>query len=279
VAVVIGFGSSTRLASAYGVAVTGTFLINTFLFLAVTRLLWRWPVWRTVILGLVFLSVELTFFAANVSKIEHGGWLPLLIALSVFTILMAWRRGREIVTARRTAVEGPLAELIAELRGDPPLATRVRGTGVFLNPSKETAPLAMRELIEHAGVLHESVVIVSAHMARVPHVPASERVTVDDLGYGDDGITHVTARFGFQDSLDIPDALRRATAAGLECRVDLDAPSYFLSRVSLKVGDAPGMARWRKRLFLVLARNAASSVEYYRLPDDRTVTLGSTIAL
>jgi len=122
-------------------------------------------------------------------------------------------------------------------------------------------------------------VIITAHTEGVPHVRASERVTIDELGSAEDGIAHVTARFGFQDALDVPQALRDATAAGLECDVDLEAASYFLSRITLSVGDARGMARWRKRLFVVLARNAASPVGYFRLPDDRTVVLGSRIAV
>jgi KUP system potassium uptake protein len=156
---------------------------------------------------------------------------------------------------------------------------RVPGIAVFPNPSVETAPLAMRANVRHNHVLHENVVIVSAHSVGVPHVPASEQVALDDLGYADDGISLVTIRYGFQDRPDIPGALRRASAHGLDCDLDREDPSYFLSRITIQPTDAPGMRRWRKRLFVALARNAASPVDYFCLPVERTVTMGSTIPL
>jgi KUP system potassium uptake protein len=279
VALVVGFGSSARLASAYGIAVSGTFVITTVLFLTVARWRWRWPAWTMVLAAVVFLPVEVTFFAANLGKVQHGGWLPLAIAAGVFTVMTTWSRGRKIVSANRAREEGPLRKFIDDLHSmDPPLP-RVPGTAVFPNPSIETAPLALRANVEHNHVLHERVVIIWAQSVTVPHVPRRERVTVDDLGFSDDNITHVTARFGFQDRLDIPDALRLAQAKGLECDLDLERPSYFVSRVTLTAGDRPGMSGWRKKLFIALARNAASPVGYFGLPVERTVTMGSTIEL
>jgi KUP system potassium uptake protein len=155
----------------------------------------------------------------------------------------------------------------------------VPGTAVFPNPSIETTPLAMRANVEHNHVLHESVVIVSAESVGAPHVPASERVSVDDLGYADDGIAHVTARFGFQDEPNLPETLRLAKAKGLECDLDLAHASDFLSRITIRATDARGMRRWRKNLFIFLARNAANPAEYFCLPVERTVTMGSTIEL
>jgi KUP system potassium uptake protein len=277
VAVVVGFGSSGRLGAAYGVAVSGTFVITTILFLTVARRRWRWPVWAIVLGAVVFLTVEGTFLAANLSKVRHGGWMPLVIAGGVFTVMMTWHRGRDIATANRTREEGPLRAFIEQLRAmDPPLR-RVPGTAVFPSPSKETTPLAMRANVEHNHVLHERVVIVSAHSVNVPHVRRRDRVTVDDLGYSDDNIAHVTAHFGFQDDPDIPDTLRLAQAKGLECELDLERVSYFVSRISLHVTDAPGMRRWRKKLFVALARNAASPVEYFRLPDHRTISMSARV--
>jgi KUP system potassium uptake protein len=279
VVLVVGFESSQRLASAYGVAVTGTFVITTILFLVVARSRWRWPAWKIALTGALFLPLELTFFAANLSKIFHGGWLPLVIAAGVFCVMTTWRHGREIVTANRTAEEGPLRAFVEEIHAmDPPVA-RVPGTAVFPNPSIETTPLAMRANVEHNGVLHEHVVVFSWQSVKVPHVADAERISLDDLGYADDGIAHVTARIGFQDDPDIPRALRLACDSGLDCDLTGEGPSYFLSRITLRATDAPGMSGWRKRLFVAIAHNAASPVEYFCLPDERTVTMGSTIRL
>jgi KUP system potassium uptake protein len=279
VALVVGFGSSERLGSAYGVAVSGTFVITTVLFLTVARLRWRWPTWAIALAATVFLTVEVTFFAANLSKIHHGGWLPLVIAAAVFTVMTTWHRGRESVTANRSTEEGPLRSFVEELHAmDPPLP-RVPGTAVFPSPSKDTTPLALRANVEHNHVLHDRVVIISGQSVNVPHVPRRERVTIDDLGYTDDNITHVTARFGFQDEPNLPDALRLASAKGLECDIDPERASYFVSRITIRVTDAPGMSRWRKKLFVAVARNAASPVSYFALPDERTITMSSQIPL
>jgi KUP system potassium uptake protein len=188
IVLVLAFGSSARLASAYGVAVTGTFIITTGLFLFVARSLWRWPAWKLSIAAVVFLSVEVVFFAANLTKIVHGGWLPLAIAAGVSIVLLTWQRGRQIVTANRTAEEGPLQAFIDQLHDASPPVPRVPGTAVFPNSTIETTPLALRANVEHNYVLHESVVIISAESVGVPHVAASERVSIDDLGYADDGI-------------------------------------------------------------------------------------------
>ena len=228
-------------------------------------------------LVLVFAPLELAFFAANLSKIHHGGWLPLVIAFSVFTVMTTWHRGRAIVTANRRVQEGPLQAFVDRLRvADPPLQ-RVPGTAVFPNPSPDTTPLALRANVEYNHVLHERVVIVTVESANVPHVPRRERVTVDALGYTDDNIVHVTARYGFQDEPDIPDALRLARAKGLECDIDVDHPVYFLSRITIDVTRAPGMSRWRKKLFLTVSRHAASPVAHFGLPEDRTVSVSSQI--
>ena len=151
-------------------------------------------------------------------------------------------------------------------------------TGIFLDANPETAPLALRANVEHNCVLHESVVIVQVQTLNVPHVAEDERVSVDDLGYRDDGIAHVTARFGFQDDLDIPTTLRKA-AERLEGDVDFGRVTYFLSRISIVVGEERVMARWRKKLFVAIARNAASPVPYFHLPDDRTIVMAAHVEL
>jgi len=280
VALVVAFGSSAALASAYGVAVTGTFILNTILFLAVARLLWHRPK-RLIALGaVVFLSVEVAFFTASLTKIVHGGWLPLAIASIVFMVLMTWRKGRDIVTANRSREEGPLPEFVEHLDARDVPVVRGHGTAVFLNANPKTTPLALRANVEHNHVLHENVVILSIQTERVPHIADSDRLTSDHLGDPDDRITRLTARFGFQDDTDVPATLRLADRLGLlEGNCNLDEASYFLSQITIVPSDTPGMSTWRKKLFLSLAHNAANPVEYFRLPDNRTVTMGERIEL
>jgi KUP system potassium uptake protein len=279
VALVVGFGSSERLASAYGIAVTGTLAIDTLLFFFVVRAMWGRPLWLVISGAIAFLVIDLTFFAANLTKVLHGGWFPLAIALAVFSVLTTWQRGREIVTRRRVDEEGPLRAFVDEVRElDPPVA-RVPGTAVFLNANPETTPLALRANVEHNHVLHDCVLIVSLTTERVPYVSAEERLSIDDLGYRDDGITHITGRFGFQDPLNVPALMRQAAERGVEGNPRLDDPSYFVSRIQIVPTDRPGMAKWRKRLFLAISRNAANPVEVFHLPDDRTVVMGSHIEL
>jgi KUP system potassium uptake protein len=278
VALVVGFGSSQNLASAYGIAVTGTFAIDTLLFFVVVRMLWHKPAWLTALGAAVFLTIDLAFFAANVPKVIHGGWFPLTIALVVFTVLITWQRGRAIVTRNRVEEEGPLRRFVEEVREEEPY--RSPGTGVFLNANRETTPLALRELFVHTRSIPEAAVIMSIETLRVPRVPEDEQVMCDDLGYGDDGISHVTARLGFADDMNVPRLLRLAAKVGLEGHVDLENPSYFLSQITIIPTDkADGLAAWRKRLFIAVSRNSATPVEYFGLPDDRVVTMGSHIDL
>jgi KUP system potassium uptake protein len=226
-----------------------------------------------------FGGVEVTFLAGNLSKVLHGGWLPLLIAAVVFTVMTTWRRGREIVSGNRRAMEGPLDEFIRDTaaRGVP----RVPGTAVFPHPGKDSTPLAMRANVQHNHVLHQGVIIVSASAANVPHVPAEERVTVDNLGPADDGIQHVAVSYGFSDEPDLPAALQQAAAAGLleQGTGDLSTASYFISRGTIARTRGPGMARWRKALFIGLAHNASDPSVYFGLPPDRTVTMGGAVDL
>ncbi|MEA2168096.1 MAG: system potassium uptake protein [Solirubrobacteraceae bacterium] len=279
VALVIGFQSSEKLASAYGIAVTGTLAIDTVLFFVVIRTKWHTSL-KIVISGLCFfLFVDLAFFAGNISKIPHGGWFPLTIAAIVFTVLMTWQRGRELVTANRHEVEGSLRDFIKQIHGLDPPVNRVPGTAVFLHANNETAPLAMRNNVEHNRTLHENVVVLAIEIARVPHVPDAQRLEVDELGFADDGITHVKATYGFLDDTDVPAALHLCAQRGLERPVDLENVSYFLSRMTIEPTKNPGMARLRKRLFVGMARNAAPANEAFSLPVEAIVTMGSHIEL
>jgi KUP system potassium uptake protein len=275
--VVLTFRSSARLATAYGVAVTGTFLITTALLLVAARALWHWPTWRCILIGVGFGGLELTFFAANLLKVPHGGWLTLLIAALVFTVMVTWRRGHQVVTSRRAEVEGPLEDFIKELVARN--VRRVPGVAVFPHSNTQTTPLALRLNVEHNHVRHERVVIVSARTAQVPHVAWGSRLIVDRLGDPNDGIVYVAAEFGFHDDIDIPEVLRRIAGQYPETDFEPDGASYFVSRLMLRRTDVPGLATWRKRLFLALAHNAASQIELLHLPWDRTIVLTMEVPL
>ena len=277
VGLVVGFGTSTGLSSAYGIAVTGTLAIDTVLFFVVVRSGWRKPLWLVVLGAAVFLTVDLAFLGANLTKVASGGWFPLLIAAVIFVLLTTWQRGRDIVTQRRTAEEGPLLEFVEEVRVMDPPVHRVPGTAVFLNSKIDTTPLALRANVEHNHTMHESVVIVSIETLKVPYAPKDERIVIDDLGFTDDGISHVTARFGFQDDHDVPQTLALCASEGLESDIDVEGASYFLSQISVVPRGRSGMRKWRKRLFATMSRNSASPVDYFGLPVDRTVVVGARI--
>ena len=272
------FRSAEKLATLYGFAVTGTFLIDTTLFLIVAASMWHWSRRRLITVGVVFGVVELSYFGANVTKIASGGWLPLCIALAISTVMLTWQAGRRIVTQRRIELEGPLQEFVDTLHEHE--MTRVPGTAVFPHPTKETTPIALRQNVAFNKVLHEHVVLISVRVENVPHVPVEERLDVDVLRYTDDGIVHVDARFGFQDEQDLPETLRLAVGRNVELEhIDADAASYFLSRLTIQRGEDDALARWRKRLFVGLAHNAANPAARFCLPDDRTVIMGAHLEL
>ena len=275
--IVVAFGSSTALASAYGIAVTGTLAIDTLLGFVVVRALWHRPLWMAIAGGAAFLTVDLAFFSANLTKVPSGGWFPLVVGALIFTVLITWRRGRDIVAANRVAEEGSLRDFVVALQqsDDPPV--RVPGTAVFLNANATTTPLAMRYNVEHNRVLHREVVVASIETAGVPYVHPGHRFEVDDLLIPDDGIVLVKLQFGFQENPDVPAALRDVQRHGIP--FDIESATYFLSRVTVDPEPNGSMAMWRKRLFVALRRNAADRAEYFNLPDDRVISLGGNIEL
>jgi KUP system potassium uptake protein len=274
---VFAFRSSAALAFAFGMAVTGTITITTLLFFYYARSKWSTPRWLLYSGAALLLTVDLLFVAANMTKLVHGAWLPLLIGLTAFTVMTTWQRGRSVVTAERARLEGSLREFVDDLRsGDPPTQI-VPGTAVFLNRGNETAPLAMRANVEHNHVRHEHVVILSIETEPIPRVAPINRLTVDDLGYADDGITHVTARFGYMETPDVRGALDHLTPRVTEGRLNLDQASYFLSKIELRRGSERTMAGWRKRLFVATSYITADAAEYFNLPRERTVIMGSHV--
>ena len=274
---VFAFRSSAALAYAYGMAVTGTITITTTLFFYYARTRWGWPLWAVIIGGGLLLVVDLMFFAANLTKLVHGAWLPLLIAIAAFTVMTTWEKGRGIVTRARAKAEGPLREFIDGLRDYKPPLVRMAGTAVFLNRGKETAPLAMRANVEHNRVLRRHVVIMSIDTVPVPRLSDDQRITIDELGYKRDGIIHVSTCYGYMERPNIPAALRLLDPAHTEGHIDVDSATYFLSKLELAAGDEPTMPRWRKRLFIATSYITADAAGYFSLPLEQTVIIGSRI--
>jgi KUP system potassium uptake protein len=276
-AVMLVFRSSTALATAYGVSVTGALVVDTILLLLVAPRLWGWGLPKILLAAVVFGGLEVTFLSANLSKVLHGGWMPLLVAAVVIVVMTTWRRGRELVIAGRVVKEGSLPEFIDAVREKK--VARVPGIAIFLHPNRDSTPLALRANVERNHVLHKRVIIVSVVIENVPHVDPKKAFEYNDLGYSDDGIDHITVRFGFSDTPNIPRALRRACSLGvLGIRANqMESASYFVSRGAIKTTRAPGMSRWRKSLFVGLAQNAANPAARFGLPSSRTVTMGSDI--
>ncbi len=276
-ALVLAFRSSAKLAFAYGVAVTGTIALTTVLFFVIVRHRWHRPLWLALIGGGLFLTIELAFLGANLTKFLHGAWVPLLIGLALFTVMTTWFRGRELVTAERFRVEGPLQDFVDDLQQMEHPVSRGHGTGVFMNRAKDTTPLSMRACVDHLHSLPEHAIILSLENLPTPWVRPADRLEIDDLRHKDDGITFVCAKYGYAEHYDVPELIRQIAEADVERPVDVEGASFYLSRVELIAGDGSGMRRFRKRLFLATALIAAEPADYFRLPRRRTVTIGAEI--
>jgi KUP system potassium uptake protein len=277
ITLVFAFRTSAALAFAFGMAVTATVTITTLLFFYIVRTQWHKPLWLVLLGGGAFLVVDLFFLAANLTKLTHGAWLPLVIGVVIFTVLTTWQRGRAVVTAEREADEGPLGAFVEELHSRRPPLQRVPGTAVFLNRGRTTTPLAMRANVEHNHILHEHVILMSVLTLPVPYVAPADRIVIDTLGFLDDRISHVEARYGYLEQPDVPAALRLAAEAGLESAPDMTQVSYFLSKIELGIGDSDAMPQWQKRLFIATSQVAADAADYFSLPQEQTVIMGSQI--
>ena len=278
VALVLVFRSSARLTDIYGVAVTGTFILNTILFTALSRAMWGTSWARLAPLSALFLIVEVSFFSSNLAKVAHGAWLSLAVGLVIAFVMITWRRGREILTRNRIAEEGSLEAFLEGLCASPTPLLRVPGTAVFLSPSRQTTPLALRAEVQHGHALHQQVLIVSVTPIGIAHVDDPDRFAVEWLGRGLFKVAYVTLRAGYRDAVDVPRALAQARKQGLLARnLDLERASYFVSRMSITPTRASGMSRWRKALFVLMARNASGPLEQFKLPLERTVMMGSQV--
>ncbi|KAB0547709.1 potassium transporter Kup [Pseudomonas argentinensis] len=272
VLLVLGFQSSSGLAGAYGVAVTGTMLCTTLLVSSVILLLWRWPKVLAVPLLAVFLLVDGIFFAANVPKIIGGGAVPMVVGLLLFGLMTTWKRGRQLVLERLDEHSLVLRDFIASIALQPP--HRVTGTAVFLTSRVEVVPHALLHNLLHNQVLHERVMLLTVLYEDRPRVPLAERFELDAY---DQGFYRVRLRFGFLEAPDIPQALAQLSEHGLDCPPM--RTTYFLSRETVIPSERIGMAMWRERLFAVLQKNAGSSLGFFRLPVNRVIELGTQVEI
>jgi KUP system potassium uptake protein len=274
VGLVLGFGSSSNLAGAYGIAVTATMAIDSLLIFFVMRKLWHWPLPLALPISGCFLVVDLAYFSANSLKLLEGGWFPVIIGIGVFVLLSTWKRGREILFARLRPGAIPLEPFIKSITEHPP--ARVPGVAVFLTASQEGVPHALLHNLNHNKVLHERVVLVTVRSEDIPHVSDAQRVDVEPLGHE---FYRVTVHYGFKDEPDLPAALELAAGKqGLE--FNMLETSFFLSRQTLVPTTATaGMALWREKLFAVMSRNASSATVFFKIPTNRVVELGTRIEL
>jgi KUP system potassium uptake protein len=277
IALVLGFKSSSNLAAAYGIAVTGTMSITTLLFHRVMRDLWRWPRWQSWPLTTVFLAADLSFFLANVVKIEEGGWFPIAAAVFVFTLMSTWKRGRAVLAQMLKDAGLPLELFLADVDRRRPV--RIPGTAVFMTSNLGSAPPVLLHHLKHNKVLHERVIFVSVLTEEIPQVPEEERVVVRELG---NGFFQVIAHYGFMEQPDIPvllEALQALPPPSPRLKVVPLETTFYLGRETLLPTGGSSLATWRKRLFIVMSRNAATASAFFGLPPNRVVELGAQVQL
>jgi len=268
---ILGFRQSTSLASAYGIAVTGTMLITTVMLGFLVFQIWKWNrVLATTVIGL-FLIVDGIFFASNITKVADGGWFPLLIAAISFTVLTTWAKGRQLMRDRLAEDALPLDVFIKSAAS----VHRVRGTSVFLSTSADSIPSALLHNLKHNQVIHERVLILNVKVEDVPHVPPSKRLEVHDAGKG---FYQVILHYGFMDEVDVPADLVRIEACG--GGFNMMSTSFFLGRQKLIAAkERPGMALWREKLFAWMMKSSESAMEFFRLPTNRVIELGSQLRI
>jgi len=268
---VMFFKTSSNLASAYGIAVTGAMFIDTCLMAVLVTALWRWSWWLAVPLVAVFFIVDGAYFAANMTKVKDGGWFPLLIGGIAFAMLTTWARGRKLMRERMIESALPLDVFAKSAHSS---AARVPGTAIFMASTNVGVPSALLHNIKHNKVIHERVVVLTVDVQEVPYVEEDERYEIDELG---EGFYRLTLHYGFMEETDIPAALARNDLCGGP--FDMMKTSFFLSRQTLLASEKPGMAIWREKLFSWMMRNSASAMEFFGLPTNRVVELGSQLEI
>lgn len=271
IALVLMFQSSSNLAAAYGIAVTGAMFIDTILLAAVLISLWRWPLWKALPLVAVFFVVDMAYLGANLIKVPDGGWFPLLVGLVIFTLLTTWARGRKLMRERMSEVALPI-EIFAKSANNS--AVRVPGTAIFMAASTAGVPSALLHNIKHNKVLHERVIILTVNIAEMPFVDPDKRCEISQVG---EGIYRGVLNFGFMEETNVPEGLKQMKDCGGD--FDMMQTSFFLSRQTLLPGDKPGMPVWREKIFAWMLRNAATAMEFFGLPTNRVVELGSQVRI
>jgi KUP system potassium uptake protein len=269
---VLGFRNSGNLAAAYGIAVTGTMLASTVLAFILVKNTWRWPLWACVLMLSFFLSLDLAFFSANAMKILDGGWFPLMAGFLLFTLLTTWKRGRQILFERLSADSLPLEGFVKSLEAYPP--TRVPGTAIFMTSTSEGVPHALLHNLKHNKILHERVVFLNIFTEDIPFVPDIDRIQVRQLG---ESFHFVTASYGFKEAPDMPEILEACGQLGL--KMDMMDTSFFLSRETLIPSKMPGMALWREKIFSLMSRNAMRATDFFKIPTNRVVELGTQVEI
>jgi len=268
---VITFKASSNLASAYGIAVTGTMLITTVMLAFLVFDVWKW---NRVVGGAtigVFFAVDCAYFASNITKVPDGGWFPLVVAALSFTVLTTWARGRQILRQRLEEVSLPLPVFIKSASAS---AHRIKGTSVFLSASRESIPSALLHNLKHNQVLHDRVLILTVQIEDVPHVDETGRIEADDMG---NGFYRIVLHYGFMDDVDIPAALRRLSGCGGDFHPM--STSFFLGRQKVIPSKRPGMALWREKLFAWMAQTSESAMDFFKLPTNRVIELGSQVEI
>jgi KUP system potassium uptake protein len=267
---VFSFESSSNLGAAYGIAVTGTMTITTILIAFVIVMFWRWPLVIAIPLIAILFIVDFTYFAANAIKIPQGGWFPLGIAVLSFTVMTTWKRGRKLL-AEEVARQSVAAQVIIDGTHDVP---RVQGTAVFLTSATEGAPSAMMHNLKHNQVLHERNILLTVVVEDKPYVTKGNRLLIDDLGRN---FYRVRIFYGFMDRPDLPDALGVCATLGLP--FDMMTTSFFISRAMIVSSPTPGMVKWRERLFLALSKNAMNAADFFKIPTNRVIEMGTRIEI
>jgi KUP system potassium uptake protein len=266
------FRSSSALASAYGIAVTGTMVVTAMMAYVVISKDWRWPTWAAIALIGPFLLIDLTFLGANLLKVFDGGWVPLALGCVVMVVMYTWRCGSRLLFEKTRKSEVPLDDLVAMLEKKPP--QRVPGTAVFLTSDPSCAPTALMHSLKHYKVLHEQNVILTIESAPLPRVEPGERVSIEPTGKT---FSRITIRFGYMETPNVPKALAIARKRGWQ--FDIMSTSFFLSRRALKPAAQSGMPRWQDRLFIMLARSANDATDYFQIPTNRVVEVGTQVTI